>query len=105
MNGVAMERLHENLQRLPLFKSRERLDALLQDATTRELRCADFRDQLLTEEVTAKTAKNLTMRTHLARFPLSKAWRPSSGRTNLRSTRSRSCNWPRATSSSLGRTC
>jgi len=31
---------------------------------------ADFLDQLLTEEITSKTAKHITMRTSLARFPL-----------------------------------
>ncbi len=72
MNGVEMERLQENLQRLRLFKCRERLEALLQDATARDLSYADFLDLLLTEEVTSKTAKNVTMRTHLARFPFVK---------------------------------
>jgi len=72
MNAAQFERLHESLQRLRLFKSRERLEALLQEATTRELSFADFLDGLLTEEVSAKTAKNITMRTHLARFPFVK---------------------------------
>jgi DNA replication protein DnaC len=72
MNAAQLERLHESLQRLRLFKSRERLEALLQEATTRELSFADFLDGLLTEEVSAKTAKNITMRTHLARFPFVK---------------------------------
>jgi DNA replication protein DnaC len=33
---------------------------------------ADFLDCVLTEEVLSKTAKNVTMRTHLARFPFVK---------------------------------
>lgn len=72
MNAVQLERLHEHLGRLRLIKSRERLEALLQDATARELSYADFLDQLLTEEVASKTAKNVTMRTSLARFPFVK---------------------------------
>jgi DNA replication protein DnaC len=72
MNAAQYERLGEQLQRLRLFKSRERLEALLQEATTKELSYADFLDLLLTEEVTSKTAKNITMRTHLARFPFVK---------------------------------
>lgn len=73
MMAVQLERLQEYLQRLRLFKSRERLEALLQDATTKELSYADFLDQVLTEEVTAKTTKNVTMRTSLARFPFVKS--------------------------------
>ncbi len=73
MMAVQLERLQEHLQRLRLFKSRERLEALLQDATTKELSYADFLDLVLTEEVAAKTTKNVTMRTSLARFPFVKS--------------------------------
>lgn len=73
MNAVQLERLQESLGRLRLFKSRERLEALLQEATARELAYADFLDGLLTEEVSSKTAKNILMRTHLARFPFVKS--------------------------------
>src|SRR5260370_1404116 len=61
------------MQRLRLFKSRERLEALLQDATAKEASYADFLDTLLSEEVASKTAKHVTMRTHLARFPFVKS--------------------------------
>ncbi len=73
MMAAQLERLQEHLQRLRLFKSRERLEALLQEATTKELSYADFLDQVLTEEVRAKTTKNVTMRTSLARFPFVKS--------------------------------
>ena len=73
MMAAQLERLQEYLQRLRLFKSRERLEALLQEATTKELSYADFLDQVLTEEVAAKTTKNVTMRTSLARFPFVKS--------------------------------
>ncbi|HEY4646716.1 MAG TPA: IS21-like element helper ATPase IstB [Steroidobacteraceae bacterium] len=72
MSAAQLERLHESLTRLRLIKSGERLEALLQEATTRELTYADFLDQLLTEEVSSKTQKNITMRTNLARFPFVK---------------------------------
>jgi len=72
VSAAQLERIQEHLQRLRLFKSRERLEALLQDASARELSYADFLDQVLTEEVTAKTAKHVTMRTSLARFPFVK---------------------------------
>jgi DNA replication protein DnaC len=67
-----LERLQDHCQRLRLFKSRERLEALLQDATTKEATYGDFLEAVLTEEVTSKAEKNVTMRTHLARFPFVK---------------------------------
>jgi len=67
-----MERFQDQLQRLRLFKIRERLEAVLQEATAKDLSYADFLDQLLTEEITSKTAKHVTMRTSLARFPFVK---------------------------------
>lgn len=73
MTPVQLERLQGHLQRLRLFKSRERLEALLQEATAKELAYADFLDVMLTEEVTAKTSQNITMRTALARFPFVKS--------------------------------
>ncbi|MBA1147918.1 ATP-binding protein [Ectothiorhodospiraceae bacterium WFHF3C12] len=72
MNPAQLERLGEHLHRLRLFKSQERLEALLQEAAGKELGYADFLELLLGEEVSAKTAKNITMRTSLARFPFVK---------------------------------
>ena len=72
MSAPQLERLQEHLQRLRLFKSRERVEALLQDASAKELSYTDFLEGVLTEEVQAKTAKHITMRTHVARFPFVK---------------------------------
>jgi DNA replication protein DnaC len=72
MNAAQLERLGEHLQRLRLFKSRERLEALLQEAAAKELSYTDFLEAVLGEEVSAKTAKNIAMRTNLARFPFVK---------------------------------
>ena len=72
MTAGQLERLGEYLLKLRLFKSRERLEALLQDAAARELAYADFLEQVLSEEVAAKTSKNVTMRTVMARFPFVK---------------------------------
>ncbi|HPF27570.1 MAG TPA: IS21-like element helper ATPase IstB [Steroidobacteraceae bacterium] len=72
MNGAQLERLQEQCMRLRLIKSRERLEALLQEASTEELPYADFLDRLLGEEVASKTLKNISMRTNLARFPFVK---------------------------------
>src|SRR3954452_24734863 len=73
MNPAQLERLGEQLQRLRLFKSKKRLEALLQQAVAEEISFADFLERVLSEEVASKTAKNITMRTSLARFPFVKA--------------------------------
>ena len=57
---------------LRLTERTERLEAL-QDAADKELAYADFLDLLLTEELASKTAKNITLRTNLARFPFVKS--------------------------------
>ena len=46
---------------------------MLQDAPAKETPSADFLDLVLTEEVASKTAKHVTMRTRLARFPFVKS--------------------------------
>jgi DNA replication protein DnaC len=72
LNPTQIERLGEHLLKLRLFKSRDRLEALLQQAANQELGYADFLEQVLVEEVEAKTAKNVIMRTSMARFPFVK---------------------------------
>ena len=73
MTPAQLERLGEQLQRLRLFKSKERLEALLQEAVSQELPYADFLERVLSEEVASKTAKHISMRTSLARFPFVKS--------------------------------
>lgn len=68
MNPAQLERLSEHLVKLCLFKSKERLEALLQHAAEKELAYSDFLEQVLGEEV----SKNVTMRTSMARFPFVK---------------------------------
>ena len=67
-----LERLGEHLLKLRLQKSAERLEAMLQHAAAEDLPYAEFLDQVLGEEVAAKTAKNISMRTAMARFPFVK---------------------------------
>lgn len=71
-NPAQLERLGEHLHKLRLQKSAERLEALLQQAAAEEQPYADFLEQVLGEEVAAKTAKNIAMRTAMARFPFVK---------------------------------
>ena len=47
MKAAQLERLQEQLAKLRLIKSQERLEALLQEAVDKELSYADFLDQLL----------------------------------------------------------
>jgi hypothetical protein len=59
LNAAQLKRLGEHLLKLRLFKSRERLEALLQEAAAKELAYSDFLEQVLSEEVAAKTSKNV----------------------------------------------
>lgn len=90
MNAGQLERLQEHMQRLRLFKGRERVEALLQEAVGKELSYADFLERFLDEEITAKRGKNIAMRTNLARFPFVKgldvfdfAYQPSIDRKQI----------------------
>lgn len=67
-----LERLGEHLRKLRLLKSGDRLEALRQHAAAHDLPYAEFLEQVLGEEVAAKTAKNVAMRTAMARFPFVK---------------------------------
>lgn len=67
-----LERLGEHLRKLRLLKSGERLEALLQHAAAQALPYAEFLEQVLGEEVAAKTSKNIAMRTAMARLPFVK---------------------------------
>ena len=58
MNPVQLERVRDQLTRLRLLKSRERLEALLQEAATKDLSYADFLDQVLGEEVASNRQKH-----------------------------------------------
>jgi len=77
MSAVKLERLQEHIHRLRLFTGCERLEALLQEATATEASYAEFLDTPLGEEVASKTAKHVTMRTHLALDAFDFAYQPS----------------------------
>lgn len=64
-----MERIEGHLGRLKLYRIRERLEGLLQDASKQELSYSDFLDRMLQEEVACKQEKNIALRTTMARFP------------------------------------
>lgn len=90
MTPPQLLRMAAHLPRLKLFKIHERLESLLQDASTQELTDADFLDRLLAEEVAAKQDKHVTRRTARARFPSRKTlesfdvgFQPTSDRKKL----------------------
>jgi len=68
-----MERLEEHLGRLKLYRVRERLSGLLEEAGKQEFSYSDFLDRILEEEVQAKQEKNISLRTVMARFPYQKS--------------------------------
>lgn len=69
LNAGQPDRLQAQLTKLRLTEYSERLEALLQAATDKELIQADFLDQLPGEEFTSRTAGNIPVRTNLTRFP------------------------------------
>jgi DNA replication protein DnaC len=69
MTHPPLLRLRDPLGHLKLCTAQQRLEALLQDASVQEVTSADFRDRLLTQELTAKGEKAVAMRTAMARFP------------------------------------
>jgi DNA replication protein DnaC len=62
-------RIAEGLRRLHLGSLEERLDALLSDAARREMTFLDFLDTLITEELSSKQRKRVTMGISIAHFP------------------------------------
>ena len=65
-----MERVNRHLTRLKLVATRERLDALLQEAARKELGYMDFLDLVLSEEAQSKDLKRTRMGIQIAHFPV-----------------------------------
>ncbi|MGH9894410.1 MAG: IS21-like element helper ATPase IstB [bacterium] len=68
-----MERIQEQMQRLRLVRTFERIPALLEDAAKRELSYSDFLEELLAAELTGKHERNTAMRVAMAHFPFQKS--------------------------------
>lgn len=66
---LTRERVADNLRRLRLVSLEERLDALLSMAAKKEMTFLDFLDALLSEELTSKQRKRVTMGISIAHFP------------------------------------
>ena len=65
-----MERVTRHLTRLKLVATRDRLDALLQEAARKDLGYMDFLDLVLSEEALSKDQKRTRMGIQIAHFPV-----------------------------------
>jgi DNA replication protein DnaC len=72
MSGLQLERLQDQLQRLRLGQSVDRLPSLLEGAAKRELSYSDFLEELLSSELAGKQERNTNMRVRMAHFPFEK---------------------------------
>jgi DNA replication protein DnaC len=70
--GLQYERLQDQLLRLRLVQSVQRLPSLLEAAAKRELSYSDFLEELLSAELTGKQDRNTAMRIRMAHFPFEK---------------------------------
>src|SRR5438105_15051834 len=73
MSTPQLERLHEHCRRLRLYQLDKELLTCLEQAAKQELSYADFLDQLLALEVSAKSQKGQQLRIAMAHFPFQKS--------------------------------
>lgn len=69
MSTATLEQTQEPLRSLRLYRTADRLEATLEDASKQEWTYADLIRRLAEEEFQAKREKTVSMRTALARFP------------------------------------
>lgn len=72
MSTPQLQRIQENLRHLRLYKIHGMLEGSLEEASRDNLSYTDFLDSLLSQEIAAKTEKNVAMRTSMAKFPFVK---------------------------------
>ena len=65
MSGTQLARIQENLKILKLQQISGLLETRLEEASKQNLSYTDFLDTLLSEEITAKTERNIAMRTSI----------------------------------------
>lgn len=69
MSTAILEQTQEQLKALRLYRTAERLEGTLEEASKQEWTYADLIRRLVEEEFQAKRERTLSMRTVLARFP------------------------------------
>jgi DNA replication protein DnaC len=72
MTDLTYERVVGHLARLKLTRLPDCLDGLAEEATKAKWTYVEFLDHLLTAEIAARTERDITMKTKLARFPFVK---------------------------------
>lgn len=73
MSGLQVERIQAHMVRLKLFRTAPLLEALLQEASKKELSYSDFLEELFTSEVASKQEKKTAMLAAMAHFPFQKS--------------------------------
>ena len=71
-DGIAMERLRENLLQLRMFTAESIVDSVLEQAVSKDMSAVEVLDHLLGEEVRSRRASTIETRTRLAGFPAKK---------------------------------
>lgn len=72
MSSAQLSRIQENLKHLKLYKMHSIFESSLEEAAKGNISYSEFLDQLLSQEVSSKKEKNISMRTSMARFPFVK---------------------------------
>ena len=72
MSAAQLSRIQDNLKQLKLHQICELFETRLEEASKENLSYTDFLDNLLSEEIAAKTERNIAMRTTMAKFPFVK---------------------------------
>lgn len=72
MDNPQLLRIEENLKKLKLSHTSQKLESILQEAGKSDLSYSDFLDHLLEEEVALKYEKNIALNTTLAKLPFIK---------------------------------
>lgn len=73
MNELVYERVQSHLSRLKLLQMTACLDSLAEQAAKHDWTYLDFLDHLLEAEVSARSERDIAMKTKLAHFPFLKA--------------------------------
>lgn len=69
MDNPQLLRIQDNLKKLKLSRTTQRLESLIQEASKNEVSYTDFLDRLLEEEIALKFEKQTALNTSLARLP------------------------------------
>lgn len=69
MDNPQLLRIQENLKKLKMSRTNQRLESLIQEASKNEISYTDFLDRLREEEIALKFEKQMALNTSLAKLP------------------------------------